>query len=100
MSAEHGIPLDHVKGWPREYVAKLKESWVTTAEQLVAMAATEGGLTAVASQLGVPEKEMRRLVDLARTALPARVAAELDQPADTSQFGLGALFPRKATPTD
>ena len=86
-------PLDGVPGWSADQVARLRESWITTAEQVVALSATERGVRSLAEQLGVREDEARRLVESARAQLAPGVRAEMEQPVDTSEYGLGALRP-------
>jgi hypothetical protein len=83
--------LEDVEGWPAEYATNLKKNWITTAEQVVAIAATAGGLSALASQLATSEANLKGLVDLAKQTLPADVIARLEQPVDTSHFGLGGI---------
>jgi len=87
-------PLEKVEGLTDEDASKLREVWITTAEQLVALAATGGGMTSIAQQLHMGEDRARRLVDSARAALSPQMLAELDRPADTSEYGLGVLRPR------
>jgi len=88
-------PLEAVPGWSAEYVARLKGAWVTTAEQVVALSATEEGLRSLSEQLDVPVDEALQLVELARAHLsPARRAA-VEQPVDTTEYGLGARHPRE-----
>ena len=82
-------PLHEVPGWSQEHVRRLAQAWITTAEQVVALSATPGGLQSLAEQLGVSEDEARRLVDTARTALEPGVRAEMETPVDTSEYGLG-----------
>ena len=93
MSASEGTPLNSVRGWPSSLARKLAKNWITTAEQVVAAAATPEGLRHLADHLAVSEDRMRRLVAAARASLAPAVAESLEQPADTKQFGLGALEP-------
>jgi len=90
MTLARETPLSGVPGWLPEYVRKLEESWITTAEQVVAIAETPNGVTTLAARLGVRQPEIERLLDQARAALPSDVALDLKKPVDTSQFGLGA----------
>lgn len=85
--------LKGLPGWTDAYVERLAQSWITTAEQVVAVSATEGGLRSVAEQLGVPEDEARHLVESARAELPPAVRAAMDRVVDTSEYGLGVLRP-------
>ncbi len=93
MSSQEGTPLAAVPGWSRAHARKLEASWITTAEQVVGMGATPQGAQALAGQLGVSEAEMRRLLELARAALPPGVAAELARGVSPGEYGLGALSP-------
>lgn len=93
MSNTGGTPLKQVPGWSDALVQKLAESWITTAEQVLATSATPGGVQTLASHLGVSEERMKQLVDAARASLSTEAARALEQPVDTSQFGLGALKP-------
>jgi hypothetical protein len=98
MSSEQTTPLNAVNGWPRNHVTKLVQKWITTADQVVAIAATPNGLKSLASQLDISESEMRRLVNLARSALSERALSLLEEKLDASQFGLGAKLPGKRDP--
>ena len=93
MVWQEGTLLAAVPGWTKAHIDKLATNWITTAEQVVGMGATPGSIQTLAQQLGVSETEMRRLIGLARAALPRAVAAELEKAVDTSQYGLGALPP-------
>lgn len=93
MVPSEDILLENVKEWPKELVDKLKRSWITTVEQVVATSATPGGLASLAQHLGVSEDETRRLVAAARAYLPPEVAAQMEKPVDVGEYGLGALEP-------
>jgi hypothetical protein len=74
-------------------VSRLRDVWITTAEQVVALAATAGGVTSLADHLHTTEDRARELVDRARAALDPQRLRELDTPVDTSEYGLGVLPP-------
>jgi len=93
MVPNEGTPLTDVRGWTSALARKLAPSWITTAEQVVGVGATPEGVGNLARQLGVSEKEMHRLLGLARAALPPGVAAELGRGVAPGQYGLGALPP-------
>src|SRR5262245_12222609 len=93
MTGFEGTPLPGIDGWTPAYVDALAQLWITTAEQVVGLAATPQGISSLAKQLGVSDTEAQRLVGLARAALPAAAAAQLSEEVDTSQHGLGALPP-------
>jgi hypothetical protein len=79
--------------WPDEAVRRLEACWITSAEQVVAAAATPGGVMALAEQTGLAQSELPRLLALTRAALAPEVRQELSKPADTSHYGTGALAP-------
>jgi hypothetical protein len=85
-------PLSSVPGWNKALVDALTQNWITTAEQVVGIAATSEGVRTLTKHLGITEQHMRQLLDSARAALPPAVTAELER-VDTSQYGLGALPP-------
>jgi len=94
MGFKRAILLSDVEGWSDEHVANLKGRWIATAQQVVAIYDAPGGLSAMASQLGVSEADMKKLVDLAKQKLVAEGVSALEPPADASRFGLGALLGR------
>lgn len=87
-------PLESVSGWSKAQVARLKKSWIMTAEQVVAVSATVDGVRSLAEQLNVSEAEVRRLVDAARVKLSPAVRTEMEKRVDTSEYGLGVLRPK------
>lgn len=88
-------PLESVPEWSEELVARTKEAWITSAEQVVALNATTGGIRSLAEQLHVPEDKARRLVEAARAKLTPAARAEMEEAVDTSEYGLGVLRPRE-----
>jgi hypothetical protein len=88
-------PLQMVPGWSEDQVEQMKQSWITTAEQVVALSATPGGVSSLAEQLDTSEEAAQRLVEYARDALSPATRAEMEEAVDTSEFGLGALHPRQ-----
>lgn len=89
----HETPLTQVSGLSDPVVRRLTEHWITSAEQLVGLASTEGGLQSLARALGVGDEAAQQVVERARLALDPATAADLSRPADTSRFGLGARRP-------
>ncbi|WP_298241141.1 hypothetical protein [uncultured Bradyrhizobium sp.] len=79
--------------WPPEALERLSGSWITTAEQVVAIAATQGGISALAVQTELPRDIVEQFVDRTRQVLPSSLRDRLSRPADTSQFGTGANRP-------
>ena len=90
---DDGTDLRTLGFWPASALAKLSESWITTAEQLVAIAATPDGARALAEHTRLPEAEFYDLLERTRCLLPAHKRELLSKPADTSSFGRGALKP-------
>jgi len=88
-------PLKSVEGWTDDLVAKMRASWVTTAEQLIGIAHTKRGMQSIAELLETDLGKTRKLVGVARAKLPEATRRELDHPADTSDLGLGALPPQR-----
>ena len=91
---EHHMELAPLGIWPPETLKRLSRSWITTAEQLVAVAATDGGMLALAGQTGLSVRDLAPLVDRTRQALPSGIREQMSKPADTSQFGTGANQPK------
>lgn len=81
--------------WPPAAVQRLRDAWITTAEQVVAAAATTGGVTSLAEQAQVGEDEMRRLVTDTRDDVERVGESAPAGPIDTSEYGLGAMKPRQ-----
>lgn len=76
MTSTHATPLAGIPGWTREFIDKLNEGWITSAEQVVDLAATPRGLAALSEYLGVTGRHARRLVAAAcLRASPDSVAA-------------------------
>jgi hypothetical protein len=87
--------LHDVPGWSEEHVAQLAKSWINSAEQVVAVSVTSGGIASLAQQLQVSMEETQRLVDLARAALTPESRVEMGQRFDSDQRGMGANSPGK-----
>jgi hypothetical protein len=88
-------PLESVQGWTDDLVGLMRASWVTTAEQLVGIASTSSGMQSIAEQLHTDLGRAKSLVGAARARLPEATRQELEQPVDTSDFGLGVLLPER-----
>lgn len=94
--------LHKVPGWSADHVARLAKSWINSADQVVAISATSGGVQSLAQQLNVSEEEAARLVGLARAALTPEIRTEMGQRFDSDDRGMGAVRPGKEdsnTPT-
>ena len=87
--------LDKVPGWSADHVARLAKSWISSAEQVVAISVTTGGVKLLAQQLDESEARTRSLIDLARAALSPEVLREMGQPFDSDDRGMGAMSPGK-----
>ena len=95
LIAVKDVPLEKIAGIPVELADKLKQLWITSAEQVVATGSTPGGAAALADHLGVSETEVADLIARAREQLSPEIAAEMETPVDTSEFGLGAIRPQQ-----
>lgn len=91
MSAD--VKLNELGLWPDDALEKLRGAWITTADQLIAMAKTSGGVTALSEQTGVERGEVSRLVGLTEAYRRDQGGLGMAGPADTSDYGLGALRP-------
>ncbi|AHE55070.1 hypothetical protein [Sphingomonas sanxanigenens] len=91
MSAD--VKLDELGLWPDEALAKLRGAWITTADQLIAMARTSGGVAALSEQTGVDAGEVSRLVGLTEAHRREQGGLGMAGPADTADYGMGALRP-------
>ena len=88
-----GTPLEKIPEWSPNHIAKAKEAWITSAEQVVALAATTGGIRSLSEQLKLSEEKTRELIDSARQVLSPTERAELEAKVDTREYGLGVLPP-------
>lgn len=93
MVPDPETPLSSVPGWTPAHTQKLASSWITSAEQIVGMAADPRTRKSLAAQLQVSEDELGSLVEKARRAIPPGIAEQLSRPVDTRDYGLGALPP-------
>ena len=97
MSHAQGISLTEIPELTQGAITRLQEIWVTTAEQLVATAATPGGARSLADHLGVTEERMTEIIKVAKAKLSPDTVKQLEAPVDVSEYGLGAITP---TPDD
>jgi hypothetical protein len=94
VSHTQGISLTEIPQLTQGAITRLQEIWVTTAEQLVATAATPGGLKSLADHLGATEERMTEIVSAAKTKLSPDTVKHLEAPVDVSEYGLGAITPK------
>jgi len=73
---------------------KLKELNITTAEELIAMAAVEGCKEKLAKYLGLGASAFAGHLEKVKKTLPGRVVAAMEEPY-REEFGLGAIEPSK-----
>jgi hypothetical protein len=88
-----GTSLTEIPELSQGAITRLQEIWVTTAEQLVATAATPGGLRSLADHLGVTEERMTEILSVAKAKLSPDTVRQLEAPVDVSEYGLGAITP-------
>jgi hypothetical protein len=94
VSHAQGIALTEIPQLTQGAITRLQEIWVTTAEQLVATAATPGGGKSLADHLGVTEERMMEIVNAAKAKLSPDTIKHLEAPVDVSEYGLGAITPK------
>ena len=75
MSNTQGTLLDGIPGWTQELIEKLNEGWITSAEQVVELAATPHGMAALTEHLEIPEWQVRSLLDAACARLDVDAVA-------------------------
>lgn len=92
--------LRGLPGVPDDVIRKLEQRWITSADQLVALGATQANLKALAAELGVSDDEAALIVSAARRALDPAKADALQRPVDTSKYPLGATKPGKSAPDE
>jgi hypothetical protein len=89
------IELHKVPGWSAEHVSRAALSWISSAEQVVAISVTSGGVQSLAEQLAVSTDEAQRLVHLARAALSPESRTEMGQRFESNDRGMGARSPEE-----
>jgi len=87
-----GMPLEKVNALDGASVRKLKGFWITTAEQLVAQAATPEGKTRLAGLLGIAETAFADLIAKVKSSLDPETVRRLEAEHPTDK-GMGALKP-------
>lgn len=85
--------LETIQVWPADAIARLRQAWITTADQLIALAAIADGVASIARATGLEPDRVRDLVAQTRRFLSAHRLGELETPIDTSDYGLGAEEP-------
>lgn len=96
MSAQpNELALETIGVWPARAVENLRQSWITTADQLIALAATEEGVATIARASGLDPSQVRALLNQTRGLLTPERLGELETPVDTSDYGLGAEAPER-----
>jgi hypothetical protein len=89
------LPLSTLGIWPKSALNNLEAHWITSAAQLVGLAATDGGIASLAALTGLAPLEVQKLIAATAARLPPETARSLATPVDTKLKGLGAL-PRKS----
>jgi hypothetical protein len=87
-------PLESVPDWSEEQVARMRDKGIVSAQGVVAVSATHGGLESLAEELEVSVDDADRLVESARKALTPAERNAMEEVVDTSEFGLGARPPQ------
>lgn len=89
------LMLEAIDVWPPRVVEKLRQSWIITADQVIALAATDDGVATIARTGGLEVAQVRTMLDQTRALLTLGRLGELETPIDTSTYGLGAQAPER-----
>jgi hypothetical protein len=65
MSSAQGTLLAGIPGWTQDFIDRLNEGWITTAEQVVELAGTPHGMAVLSEHLGISNGHAQRLVEAA-----------------------------------
>jgi len=90
------VPVEKVPRLSPEQAVKLKELWIESAQELVAIADSESGRRGLAAALNVDGRQLDKIVEAARRQVPRMRAARLLTAARTSEqvtYSIGALLP-------
>ena len=85
--------LAGLKIWPAEAVDAFAKHWLTSAQQVVALAATPNGKKSIESLTGLSRAAVDRHLTMTRFHLSEDELRDLDTPVDTRDYGLGAAEP-------
>ena len=92
----NGVPLSSVPGLTATQVKTLNDSWIGTAQELVALCATNDKIRdRLAQALGVPRAALDDLTTAAKQLIPATRdlrSLEMEREAAQTQYSLGALL--------
>jgi hypothetical protein len=91
--AHREIAIADARFWPPGAVKALHDHWLTTVQQVVALAAAPNGVDRLAALTRLEPEVMHRLVAKTRDLLPVDELMMLETPVDTREFGLGANDP-------
>jgi methylphosphotriester-DNA--protein-cysteine methyltransferase len=62
MSSAQGTLLAGIPGWTQDFIDRLNEGWITTAEQVVELAGTPHGMAVLSEHLGISDSHAHRIV--------------------------------------
>ena len=65
MSSTRETLLAGIPGWTQDLIDQLNEGWITSAEQVVELAATPQGMAALSEHLGISDRHAQQLVEAA-----------------------------------
>jgi hypothetical protein len=85
--------LNQIPGLSSDLVSALESAWITTADQVVAVGATDTGKSALADLMGLSRREVEHLLDSARQVLPPDVRREMEEVVESDLYGKGAVPP-------
>ena len=89
-----GFPLVTLPGFSGEASRKLADFNITTIEEFVSLTNSEEMRRRVSTLLALDDATVEEMRRVALSSLPEDLRKEMENPADTSMFGLGALDPK------
>jgi hypothetical protein len=92
MEKQFGASLSGLKGASEDTQQKLRQLNITTAEELLAMAAVEGIPDQLAAYLGMAPQDLSAMLDSVRATMSSRAVAAMQEP-HAEYYAMGALPP-------
>ncbi|MBC7224312.1 MAG: C1 family peptidase [Anaerolineae bacterium] len=94
-----GIPLSQVEEFRPEYLERLRDLWVETVQEFVALAETPAGRRSLSEYLGLSDAALLNLLEAARRRLPMMAAATAARArrVAAATYGMGSLSPPPET---
>ena len=94
MLKQRILRLSKIAGLDLGILTQFSDLGIDSAEELVALAATPGGLQRIAKFLGVDENTVKVLIETARKGLPAELRDQMSKPSELP-VSFGARIPKR-----